>query len=46
MADFLAQHRPGQHGTHHYSLEHYGLDPDAVADRFAPWVERFGIEVR
>jgi hypothetical protein len=46
MADFLAQHRPGQHGTHEYSLERYGLDPDDVAARFAPWVERFAIEVR
>jgi hypothetical protein len=46
MADFLAHHRPGQHGTHDYSLESYGLDPDEVAARFAPWVERFAIEVR
>jgi hypothetical protein len=46
MADFLAQHRSGQHGPHQYSLEQYGLDPAAVAERFAPWVERFGIEVR
>ena len=27
MADFLANHRPGQHGAHEYSLERYGLDP-------------------
>ena len=46
MADFLAYHRPGQHGTHEYSLERYGLDADEVTARFAPWVERFGIEVR
>jgi hypothetical protein len=46
MADFLARHRPGQHGTHEYSWERYGLDRDDVAARFTPWVERFGIEVR
>jgi hypothetical protein len=46
IGDFLAQHRPGQHGAHHYSLEQYGLDPDAVAARFQPWVERFDIEVK
>jgi Sulfotransferase family len=46
MANFLAHHRPGQHGVHEYSLGRYGLDPDDVAARFAPWVERFGIEVR
>jgi hypothetical protein len=46
MVDFLADHRPGRHGTHEYSLEQYGLDPAEVAARFAPWVERFGIEVR
>ena len=46
MADFLANHRPGQHGAHEYSLERYGLDPADVAARFASWVERFGIEVR
>ncbi len=46
MGDFLANHQPGQHGRHSYSLDRYGLDPDDVAARFAPWVERFGIEVR
>jgi hypothetical protein len=46
MADFLARHRPGQHGAHEYSLERYGLDPERVAARFAPWVEHFAIEVR
>jgi hypothetical protein len=45
MATFLAEHRPGQHGKHEYSLERYGLDPAEVAARFAPWVERFEVEV-
>lgn len=44
MADFLASHRPGQHGRHEYSLERYGLDGREVAERFAPWVDRFRIE--
>lgn len=45
MADFLAGHRPGQHGRHEYSLEQLGLDPGEVAERFAPWVERFRMAV-
>jgi hypothetical protein len=35
----------GKHGAHKYSLEEWGLDPVAVRERFAPYIERFGIEV-
>ena len=33
----------GKHGTHEYSLEEYGLDPDQVRERFAAYIERFQI---
>jgi hypothetical protein len=33
----------GKHGKHDYALEEYGLDADAVRERFAPYIERFGI---
>jgi len=34
----------GKHGSHDYSLEEWGLDADTVRRRFAPYIERFGIE--
>ena len=34
----------GKHGSHDYSLEEWGLDADAVRERFAPYIQRFGIE--
>ena len=46
MAGFLAEHRPGRHGTHEYSLQRYGLDPGQVAAAFGPYVERLSIERR
>jgi hypothetical protein len=45
MAAFLADHRPGRHGAHTYSLEHFGLDRAEVDERLRPHVERLGIEV-
>ncbi|MBW2274089.1 MAG: sulfotransferase [Deltaproteobacteria bacterium] len=35
----------GKHGKHKYALEEYGLDAEAVRRRFAPYIERFGIEL-
>ena len=35
----------GKHGKHQYALAEYGLEADAVRERFAPYVERFGIEL-
>jgi hypothetical protein len=35
----------GKHGKHQYALEEYGLEADAVRERFAPYIERFGIEL-
>jgi hypothetical protein len=33
----------GRHGRHEYALEEYGLDPGAVRERFAAYVDRFRI---
>ena len=35
----------GRHGEHHYVLEDYGLEADAVRARFADYIERFEIQV-
>ena len=39
----VADNPQGKHGTHEYSLEEYGLDPDQVRERFAAYIERFQI---
>ena len=36
-------HPQGQHGTHEYSLEQYGLTPEAVRDRFGDYIDRFDL---
>ena len=33
----------GKHGLHRYSPEDYGLTREQMAERFAPYVERFGV---
>lgn len=35
----------GKHGKHEYDLAAFGLDRDAVLQRFAPYVDRFSIAV-
>jgi hypothetical protein len=44
MREHLASHPQGKHGAHAYTLDDFGLDERAVRDRFAAYVERFGIE--
>lgn len=41
--EHIAANPKGKHGSHDYSLEEYGLDPDAVRERFASYVDRFQI---
>lgn len=41
MAAYLASHERGRLGRITTSAEMFGLDPDDVRDRFAPYVERF-----
>jgi hypothetical protein len=36
------KHRFGRHG---YDPKEYGLDAGAIAERFRPYVERYGIEL-
>ena len=43
MAAYVAAHPKGSFGRHGYDLGRYGLDGDALAERFAPYVERYGI---
>ena len=41
MAEYLAGHQRGRHGTVEYRAEDVGLDLDEVRERFAPYVARF-----
>lgn len=34
----------GKHGKHEYGLEEFGLTLERVRERFAPYMERFGLE--
>jgi hypothetical protein len=43
MHAHLASHPKGKHGSHTYTLDDFSLDERAVRDRFAAYVERFGI---
>ncbi len=45
MAAHVAAHPKGQHGTHTYALDEYGLRPEDVRARFASYIEQFQIEV-
>ena len=37
-------HQPGAHGTHAYELSDFGLVPDQIRERFAPYYAAFDIE--
>ncbi|MDJ0850109.1 MAG: sulfotransferase [Myxococcota bacterium] len=39
------EHPQGKHGRHEYSLDEYGLSPERVRERFASYVERYGLPV-
>jgi hypothetical protein len=43
MRTHLDRNPRGKHGRHSYSLEDFGLRREAVRERFAAYVERFGI---
>ncbi len=45
MEAHMAANPKGKHGSHQYSLEEWGLDAEQVRGRFAPYIERFAIEV-
>ena len=45
MEAFLTEHRSGKHGAHAYSLDRYGLDRDALLERYRPYIDRFDVRI-
>jgi hypothetical protein len=45
MKEYLSTDRPDDRGKHKYTADHYGLDTDAIKDRFKSYIERFNISV-
>jgi hypothetical protein len=45
MSAYVQAHGKGSFGTHRYDLASYGLEAGALAERFAGYRERYGIEV-
>lgn len=43
MIAFLADNRPGKHGTHRYDADAFGLSKAAVHARFGPYIEAYGV---
>lgn len=43
MRAFLAENRQDRHGTHHYLPEEFGLEEQALRERFRFYVERFDV---
>jgi hypothetical protein len=46
MQRYMADNPKGKHGRHKYSLEDYGLSRAGVHERFAGYIERYGIPVK
>jgi hypothetical protein len=45
MRDYLANNKSDRYGKFEYSTDIIGVDIDALHDEFAPYRERFGVEV-
>jgi hypothetical protein len=43
MQAWAGAHRRGQHGEHRYALSDWGLDPDAVRERYAFYLKHFDV---
>ena len=43
MESYVANHRQGRFGEHRYDLADFGLDRNEVSERFAGYVERYGV---
>ena len=43
MRRFRADNPRGKHGPHRYAPSNWGLEPDALRERFQPYIERFDI---
>ena len=46
MRRWLVGHSPTRHGVHRYSLEQFGLTPDAIEEAFAGYHERFALALQ
>ncbi|HEX3459287.1 MAG TPA: sulfotransferase [Acidimicrobiales bacterium] len=44
VATWAGGHEPGAHGSHAYQLSDFGLEPDQIRERFAPYYAAFGID--
>jgi Sulfotransferase family len=44
VTEWSTSHQPGAQGTHTYALSDYGLHPDQVNERFAPYYAKFHID--
>lgn len=44
VAAWAGSHEPGAQGTHSYQLSDFGLEPDQIRERFAPYYAAFAIE--
>jgi phosphatidylethanolamine-binding protein (PEBP) family uncharacterized protein len=45
IVEYLAAKPRAKHGAHRYSVEEFGLDATELAERYRPYVDRFGVEV-
>jgi hypothetical protein len=43
LEQHIADHPKDKHGAHRYDLAEFGLTPEVVRERFAPYIERFGL---
>jgi hypothetical protein len=43
MLAWAGAHRRGQHGEHRYALSDWGLDPDAVRERYGFYLKHFDV---
>ncbi len=44
VSAWAGTHEPGSHGTHSYQLGDFGLDPDRIRERFAPYYAAFDVQ--
>lgn len=44
MKTFIEDNPKGKHGSHHYSPEEFGVDPERVRAEFRSYIERFDLQ--
>jgi hypothetical protein len=42
---YLVDKPKGKFGTHHYSAEEWGIDPDALREQMRPYTDHYGVEL-